>query len=129
MWERYLVYGIAFGIAERVLQGAQLHMPEALAESSAIYWISPHGDLGSGASSMSIGDLASGFGDALAPPALLAEAAVAVASPGAAVVAVAAVAAALGKARCVTERPGREAHGFRDLARMESALADSILRD
>ena len=30
LWERYLVYGIAFGIAERVLQGAQLHMPEAL---------------------------------------------------------------------------------------------------
>ena len=26
LWERYLVYGIAFGIAERVLQGAQLHM-------------------------------------------------------------------------------------------------------
>ena len=67
LWERYLVYGIAFGIAERVLQGAQLHMPEALATSSAIYWISPHGDLGSGASSLSIGDLASGFGDALAP--------------------------------------------------------------
>ncbi len=31
LWERFLVYGIAFGIAERVLQGAQLHMPEALA--------------------------------------------------------------------------------------------------
>ncbi|HXH87472.1 MAG TPA: DUF2207 domain-containing protein, partial [Gaiellaceae bacterium] len=27
LWERFLVYGIAFGIAERVLQGAQLHMP------------------------------------------------------------------------------------------------------
>ena len=27
LWERYLVYGITFGIAERVLQGAQLHMP------------------------------------------------------------------------------------------------------
>ena len=26
LWERYLVYGIAFGIAERVLQGAQLHL-------------------------------------------------------------------------------------------------------
>jgi uncharacterized membrane protein len=68
LWERFLVYGIAFGIAERVLQGAQLHMPEALAASSSIFWISPHGDLGSGASSMSIGDLASGFGNALAPP-------------------------------------------------------------
>ena len=31
LWERYLVYGIAFGIAERVLQGAHIHMPEALA--------------------------------------------------------------------------------------------------
>jgi uncharacterized membrane protein len=40
LWERYLVYGIAFGIAERVLQGAQLHMPEALHEASSIYWIS-----------------------------------------------------------------------------------------
>src|SRR4029078_2972058 len=27
LWERCRVYGIAFGIAERVLQGAQLHMP------------------------------------------------------------------------------------------------------
>jgi uncharacterized membrane protein len=68
LWERYLVYGIAFGIAERVLQGAQLHMPEALHQASAIYWISPTGDLGSGATSLSIGDLAAGFGDALAPP-------------------------------------------------------------
>ena len=30
LWEKLLVYGIAFGLAERVLQGAQLHMPEAL---------------------------------------------------------------------------------------------------
>jgi hypothetical protein len=35
LWERYLVYGIAFGIAERVLQGAQLHMPEALHQASS----------------------------------------------------------------------------------------------
>ena len=68
LWERYLVYGIAFGIAERVLQGAQLHMPEQLHDASTIYWISPGGDLGSGAASLSIGDLASGFGSALAPP-------------------------------------------------------------
>ena len=68
LWERFLVYGIAFGIADRVLQAAHLHMPEALAEQSSIYWISPNGDLGSGATSMSIGDLSSGFGSALAPP-------------------------------------------------------------
>jgi uncharacterized membrane protein len=68
LWERYLVYGIAFGIAERVLQGAHLHMPEELHDQSSIYWISPNGDLGSGPSSLGIADLSSGFGTALAPP-------------------------------------------------------------
>jgi uncharacterized membrane protein len=68
LWESYLVYGIAFGIADRVLQAAHLSMPEQLAQASSIYWISPNGDLGSGATSMGIGDLASGFGSALAPP-------------------------------------------------------------
>jgi len=68
LWERYLVYGIAFGIAERVLQGAQLHMPEELHQASSIYWISPTGDLGSGPSALGISDLSSGFGSALAPP-------------------------------------------------------------
>jgi uncharacterized membrane protein len=68
LWERLLVYGIAFGIAERVLQAAHMAMPEELAQASSIYWISPGGGLGGGASSMAIGDLASGFGSALAPP-------------------------------------------------------------
>ena len=57
LWERFLVYGIAFGIAERVLQGAQLHMPEEMHHASTIYWISPTGDLGSGPSALGIGDL------------------------------------------------------------------------
>ena len=61
LWERYLVYGIAFGIAERVLQAAHIAMPEALAQQSTIYWISPSGNLGGGASSLAIGDLASGL--------------------------------------------------------------------
>ncbi len=39
LWERLLVYGIAFGIAERVLQAAHMAMPEALATSSSIFWI------------------------------------------------------------------------------------------
>ena len=61
LWERYLVYGIAFGIAERVLQGAHLLMPQALHDQSAIYWISPTGDLGSGPTALAIGDLSSGL--------------------------------------------------------------------
>ena len=68
LWERYLVYGIAFGIAERVLQAAHLAMPKELHDRSSIYWISPHGDLGSGPSALAIGDLSSGFGSALSPP-------------------------------------------------------------
>ena len=51
-----------------MLQGAQLHMPEELHDASSIYWISPNGNLGSGASALAIGDLSSGFGSALAPP-------------------------------------------------------------
>ncbi|HZO61354.1 MAG TPA: DUF2207 domain-containing protein, partial [Gaiellaceae bacterium] len=68
LWERFLVYGIAFGIAERVLQGAQLHMPQELHDRSSIYWITPYGDLGSGATALGIGDLSAGFGSALTPP-------------------------------------------------------------
>ena len=68
LWERFLVYGIAFGIADRVLQAAHLAMPEELAQASSIYWISNGGGLGIGRDSMAIGDLASGFGSALAPP-------------------------------------------------------------
>src|SRR6266508_4534348 len=52
LWERLLVYGIAFGIAERVLQGAHLHMTEELHNQSSIYWISPTSDLGSGPSAL-----------------------------------------------------------------------------
>ena len=35
LWERFLVYGITFGIADRVLQAAHLAMPEALARGVA----------------------------------------------------------------------------------------------
>jgi uncharacterized membrane protein len=69
LWERYLVYGIAFGIAERVLQGAHLHMPRELHDRSSIYWITPMGgNLGSGPTALAISDLSAGFGSALTPP-------------------------------------------------------------
>ena len=69
LWERYLVYGIAFGIAEQVLQAAQLKMPDELDQPSTVYVASPTGDLGSGPTALGIGDLsAAGSGSALAPP-------------------------------------------------------------
>lgn len=37
LWERYLVYGIAFGIADRVLQAAHLAMPAEMHNASTIY--------------------------------------------------------------------------------------------
>ena len=43
---------------------------EAMAQASSIYWISGGGNLGSGPTSLAIGDLASGFGSALALVAL-----------------------------------------------------------
>ncbi|MBD0339120.1 MAG: DUF2207 domain-containing protein [Thermoleophilia bacterium] len=69
LWERYLVYGIAFGLAERVLRAAQLHMPAELHDQSAIYWIDSGGSLGSGPTSFGIADLVSSLGSSLAPPA------------------------------------------------------------
>ena len=69
LWERYLVYGIAFGLAERVLRAAQLHMPVELHDRSAIYWIDSHGSLGSGPTSFGIADLVSSLGSSMTPPA------------------------------------------------------------
>ncbi|MGZ4359410.1 MAG: DUF2207 family protein, partial [Gaiellaceae bacterium] len=68
LWERYLVYGIAFGIADRVLQAAHLQMPEELHDQSSIFWISPNGGLGAGVSAFAISDLTSGLGSSLSPP-------------------------------------------------------------
>lgn len=67
LWEKFLVYGIAFGLADRVLQAAQLHMPEALQDQSSLYWVSSNADLGSGASLLVLSDFSSGLSSALTP--------------------------------------------------------------
>ena len=38
LWERFLVYGIALGLATRVLQAAQLHLPAEMVAQSNLYW-------------------------------------------------------------------------------------------
>jgi uncharacterized membrane protein len=45
LWEQFLVYGIALGVAEDVLEAARLRAPEELHRSSSIYW---YGDQGYG---------------------------------------------------------------------------------
>jgi uncharacterized membrane protein len=67
LWESYLVYGIAFGIAERVLKAAHLYMPPELHQQSTVYWMSSSPDLGSGATSIGISSLASDLESALTP--------------------------------------------------------------
>jgi uncharacterized membrane protein len=42
LWEGYLVYAIAFGLADRVLAGAQLYRLELLS-GSPIFWLGLHG--------------------------------------------------------------------------------------
>jgi uncharacterized membrane protein len=68
LWERYLVYGIAFGIADQVLQAAHLQMPEEMQQQSSLYWIGSGNQFGAGATALAISDLNSGFGSALSPP-------------------------------------------------------------
>lgn len=68
LWERYLVYGIAFGIAEQVLQAAHLQMPEEMQKQSSLYWIGSGNQFGASATALAISDLNSGFGSALSPP-------------------------------------------------------------
>lgn len=67
IWEQYLCYGIAFGVADRVLAAAELHAPPELAERSSVYWISPGGHLGAGSSAFAISDISGAVASA-APP-------------------------------------------------------------
>ncbi|MGH2752941.1 MAG: DUF2207 family protein, partial [Actinomycetota bacterium] len=67
IWERYLVYGIAFGIADRVLAAAQLHAPPELDTTSSVFWISHGGSLGSGRTAFAIGSISSAVASASVP--------------------------------------------------------------
>ncbi len=43
LWEEFLVYAVALGVAENVLEAARLHAPPTLQETSSLYWYSGHG--------------------------------------------------------------------------------------
>ncbi len=43
LWEEYLVYAIALGVADDVLEAARLHAPPELGDTSHLYWYSNHG--------------------------------------------------------------------------------------
>src|SRR5690606_19643356 len=48
LWDKYLIYAVAFGVAAEVLEHARLHAPPELVEQSHIYWYGSHGYSGGG---------------------------------------------------------------------------------
>jgi uncharacterized membrane protein len=67
LWNDYLIYGITFGVAAQVLEQARLHAPEALAETSAIYWYGHHG-YGGGHTQNAFVGIESALAGAFTPP-------------------------------------------------------------
>src|SRR5215212_3380423 len=65
--EQFLVYGIALGVAEQVLEAARLHAPPEVAQGSSFY--SPdYGGSGSGPDGLSLCYLEDGSPGAFSPP-------------------------------------------------------------
>jgi uncharacterized membrane protein len=67
VWEQYLCYGIAFGVAERVLAAAQLHAPPELRAGSSVFFIDSQGYIGAGLSGAVISDISHAMQTASAP--------------------------------------------------------------
>lgn len=67
LWDSYLVYAIALGVAEEVLAAARLHAPQELEQVSHIYWYGSHGYTG-GPSENAFAGLTSALSGAFTPP-------------------------------------------------------------
>jgi uncharacterized membrane protein len=67
LWEQFLVYGIALGVAEQVLEAARLYAPPEIAEGGSFY--SPGYDTSiSGPTGFAFSDLEDRFASAFTPP-------------------------------------------------------------
>src|SRR5215207_3454649 len=67
LWEQFLVYGIALGVAEQVLEAARLHAPPEIAQGGSFYSPDIEGSI-SGAYVFSFSNLENDFSDAFSPP-------------------------------------------------------------
>jgi uncharacterized membrane protein len=67
LWDRFLVYAIALGVAEEVLEAARLRAPEELERTSHLYWYGHHGTTG-GPSGNAFAGLTAALSGAFAPP-------------------------------------------------------------
>lgn len=61
LWDTLLVYGIALGLAHRVLQAAELHLTKTVQDASPLYWPGPGGGFGAGPTGLGIASLTSSF--------------------------------------------------------------------
>src|SRR5829696_388963 len=67
LWEQFLVYSIALGVAEQVLEAARLHAPPEVAQGSSFY--SPGYDRSvSGPAGLSLSNVEDDFPGAFSPP-------------------------------------------------------------
>ena len=67
LWEQFLVYGIALGVAEQVLEAARLHAPPEISEGGRFYGPGIVGSI-SGPYVFSFSDLENDFSEAFTPP-------------------------------------------------------------
>jgi uncharacterized membrane protein len=67
LWEQFLVYGIALGVAEQVLEAARLHAPSEVAQGGSFYSPGIVGSI-SGPYIFSFSNLENDFSDAFTPP-------------------------------------------------------------
>jgi uncharacterized membrane protein len=67
LWDRYLIYAIAFGVAEEVLEKARLSAPPELEQRSSIYWFGTYGYSG-GHTENAFAGLTSALSGAFSPP-------------------------------------------------------------
>jgi hypothetical protein len=67
LWEQFLVYGIALGVAEQVLEAARLHAPPEVAQGGSFYSPGYDGSV-TGPTGFSFSNLENDFSSAFTPP-------------------------------------------------------------
>ena len=67
LWEQFLVYGIALGVAEQVLEAARLHAPPEVAQGGSFYSPGYDGSV-TGPTGFSFSNLENDFSSAFSPP-------------------------------------------------------------
>jgi uncharacterized membrane protein len=68
LWEQFLVYGIALGVAEQVLQAARLHAPPEIAEEGGPFYIPGYDGSVILPDGLSLSNLENDFSRAFTPP-------------------------------------------------------------